>query len=242
MSALVVAHSYGAVELKRAAHGYMFVALTLSILIHFSVIGSYYFSAALGDGVLHPPVDGGGVVVITNFPFPPIRGIVELPRPKGTTLPKPADAGTPVPVQDAPEILEKTIASQSELGELVDPHGVDLGMGEARIPTDVVIPEEAPRDTFLSVEREPVVVKSAVPEYPPLALKAGIEGKVFVKMWVDRSGKVREVKVAKSSSTIFNDAAVEAAKQFVFTPAYMTNGPVSVWVAFPFRFKLTDSK
>ncbi|GAG02318.1 unnamed protein product, partial [marine sediment metagenome] len=36
--------------------------------------------------------------------------------------------------------------------------------------------------------------------------------------------------------------AVKAAMSFVFTPAYMNNGPVSVWVSIPFKFKLADRR
>ena len=38
---------------------------------------------------------------------------------------------------------------------------------------------------------------------------------------------------------VFNEAAVQAALGWVFTPAMMNNGPVRVWAAVPFRFKLT---
>jgi len=48
--------------------------------------------------------------------------------------------------------------------------------------------------------------------------------------------------VLKSDAEIFNEPAVEAAKQWLFTPAYMNNGPVAVWVSIPFRFKLADRK
>ena len=39
---------------------------------------------------------------------------------------------------------------------------------------------------------------------------------------------------------IINTCAVtqKAAMQWVFTPAMMNNGPVAVWAAVPFRFKL----
>jgi hypothetical protein len=39
-----------------------------------------------------------------------------------------------------------------------------------------------------------------------------------------------------------NDSAIEAAMQFVFTPAYMNNGPVMVWVSLPFRFQIKEIK
>jgi outer membrane biosynthesis protein TonB len=48
--------------------------------------------------------------------------------------------------------------------------------------------------------------------------------------------------VVKSDFEILSEAAVEAAKQFVFTPAYVTGGPVAVWVAIPFDFRLANAR
>ncbi len=42
----------------------------------------------------------------------------------------------------------------------------------------------------------------------------------------------------KSDNEIFNENAIKAALGWVFTPAMMNNGPVAVWAAVPFRFKL----
>jgi len=61
---------------------------------------------------------------------------------------------------------------------------------------------------------------------------------VWVKIWVNKRGKPHEVRIVKSDNEMFNDAAIAAAKQFLFTPAYMNNGPVSVWVTVPFKFRL----
>jgi len=73
-------------------------------------------------------------------------------------------------------------------------------------------------------------------------LRANLEGNVFVKVWVDKEGKVRKAVIIKSDNEIFNDAAQRAAEQYVFTPAVMQKGPVSVWVSIPFRFRLTGNK
>ena len=96
--------------------------------------------------------------------------------------------------------------------------------------------------SFVPYEKEPTVVHKIDPKYPEIALRAGLEGNVFVKVWVDKEGKVRKVVVLKSDAEIFNDAACEAAKQWIFTPAVMQKGPVSVWVSIPFRFRLTGNK
>ncbi len=65
-----------------------------------------------------------------------------------------------------------------------------------------------------------------------------MEGTVYVKILVDKEGKAKKAIVAKSDSEIFNDNAIKAALQWVFTPAMMNNGPVAVWAMVPFHFKL----
>jgi len=36
-------------------------------------------------------------------------------------------------------------------------------------------------------------------------MRAGLEGRVFVKIWVDKEGKVKQVVVLKSDLEIFNE-------------------------------------
>ena len=71
---------------------------------------------------------------------------------------------------------------------------------------------------------------------------AGLKGTVWVKIWVDKEGKPRQVTVLKSTWEIFEESALEAARQLLFTPAYMNSGPVDVWVSIPFRFRITEGR
>lgn len=98
-------------------------------------------------------------------------------------------------------------------------------------------PEGAPPD-FIPVEKEPQVVKQAIPMYPALAVRAGIEGRVWVKIWVDKDGKPRRAVILKSDAEIFNQAAIDAAMRYRFSPAMLKGEPVDVWVVVPFNFKL----
>ena len=234
------AHAYGAQELKLAAHRYMFVALSISIFIHFSIIGSYYFSAALGTQLPKPlPPTLGPLVNINEVPIPGISSVPPPTTEKPTKSPK---AGTIVPLGPGVGGKEDTFATQGQLGKIADIHWDQFDFtGTIKFP-DVIPIEKAPVDTFIALEKEPVLVRTSLPAYPPSALKAGLEGVVFVRVWVDKEGKVRQVNVVKSNNDIFNDAAVDAAKQFVFTPAYMNSGPVSVWVGLPIRFRLSTSR
>ncbi|HLX13123.1 MAG TPA: energy transducer TonB, partial [Bacteroidota bacterium] len=103
--------------------------------------------------------------------------------------------------------------------------------------SDVSIPDVDPGE-WVPVQVYPVVVRSVMPEYPDLARRAGLEGTVWIKMLVDKEGRVKKTFVVKSQADVFNDAALNAAKQYLFTPAMMNNGPVAVWVTQPFRFSL----
>jgi TonB family protein len=95
-----------------------------------------------------------------------------------------------------------------------------------------------PPQDFVPVEKEPVVVKKVDPKYPELALRAGIEGVVWVKIWITSDGKPKDVQIMKTDNHVFDQSAIDAAKQFVFTPAMKDGKPISVWVSVPFKFKL----
>lgn len=97
--------------------------------------------------------------------------------------------------------------------------------------------EKAPAD-FVNVDREPEIVSRTLPQYPALAQKAGIEGRVIVKMWVDKKGSVRKAYVVKSDNEIFDNPSLEAAIKWRFSPAIYRTSPVDVWVMIPFTFKL----
>jgi periplasmic protein TonB len=148
--------------------------------------------------------------------------------------------GIPVPVPDAEVSPEQTIMSQTEMSQQAAPAAADLNAGATT--AELQIEDDGPPPDFVPYEKEPTVVKRIEPKYPELALRAGLEGNVFVKVWVDKEGKVRKVVLLKSDAPIFEEAAIAAAQQWVFTPAVMQKGPVSVWVSIPFRFRLTGNK
>ena len=84
-----------------------------------------------------------------------------------------------------------------------------------------------------------MVVKRVVPEYPRFAKEAGVEGLVMVKVLVGKDGRVLDARlVEKFQVPMLNAAALEAARQWVFTPGLVTGRPVACWTAIPFRFRL----
>ena len=233
--------TYGAVELKAVYQKYRWIGLGLAIAIHGAIIGSYYITGLLqGD---EPPTVMVHMMKYSDLGPPPSMTNANTPPPITAQAPtaKPS-VGAPVPVPDAEVSAEQTLATQEQMSQAVAPIGDATGAGEVAVQQDIKIDDDAPPADFVAVEKEPVPVKKVEPKYPELAMRAGLEGKVWVKLWVDKEGKVKQALVMKSDAEIFNEPAIEAAKQFVFTPAYMNNGPVAVWVSVPFKFRLADKK
>ncbi|MGH7597353.1 MAG: energy transducer TonB [bacterium] len=98
--------------------------------------------------------------------------------------------------------------------------------------------DQTPPSDDVIFDKAPEIVKSVNPVYPDTARKTGLEGDVWVKVWVDNKGGVREVLVTGNSDPTFHQPAIDAARQFIFNPAMKEGKPVDVWVAFPFHFRL----
>lgn len=233
---------YGGIELKQAYQKYFSIAMGIAVFIHAMIIGGYYLVEILSQE--EPPMRTVRLLKYSDLGPPPSIQTANTPPPVSVSAPvsKPT-VGAPVPVPDAEVSPEATIATQTEMSQQVAPivEGTG-GNNEVSIEQDIQIEDEGPPADFVPYEKEPQIVKRVEPKYPELAMRAGIEGKVIVKIWVDKEGKVKQVVVLKSDAEIFNEPSIEAAKQFVFTPAYMNNGPVAVWVSFPFRYTLKDRK
>ncbi len=113
-----------------------------------------------------------------------------------------------------------------------------------RKPTDATVaPMPAPGSDedlpkfgeYVYVEELPEAVKKVQPVMPPDAAARGLEGTVMVQVLVGRDGRVLRTQVTKSVPGL-DEAALTAARQWVFKPALSNKKPVPVWVAVPLRF------
>jgi protein TonB len=86
-------------------------------------------------------------------------------------------------------------------------------------------------------EEPPVPLREIRPVYPDFAADAGITGTVLLHVLVGVDGRVEDVRVLHSVP-VLNDAAIEAARRWIFRPARVSGRAVRVWVALPMRFEL----
>ncbi|OYV86378.1 MAG: hypothetical protein B7Z63_04115, partial [Ignavibacteriae bacterium 37-53-5] len=225
--------TYGAPVLKRLAQKYTGVGLAIAIAVHFAGVGAYW-----GAQYLNREDDNAPMVRVLKYselgPPPSITNQQALPQVAVSTPMAKPNVGIPVPVPDAEVSPEQTIATQQELSKIAGPmtqgsggDSVGVSMGNFKVPDD------GPPPDFVPVEKEPQIIKQVIPKYPELAQRAGIEGRVIVKIWVDKDGKPHKAIVMKSDAEIFNQPSIDAAMQYRFTPAIMNKGPVAVWVVIP---------
>ncbi len=75
-------------------------------------------------------------------------------------------------------------------------------------------------------------------KYPDIAMKAGIQGKVYVLALIDERGNVNDVKVLKGIGGGCDQAAADAIKSSKFTPGSNKGKPVKVKLSMVINFKL----
>ena len=75
--------------------------------------------------------------------------------------------------------------------------------------------------------RTPTKIKHVSPAYPEIAKAAAVRGMVILEVLVDREGRVAEALVLRSIP-LLDQAALDAVRQWVFTPTLLNGNPVQV--------------
>ncbi|MDZ7763895.1 MAG: TonB family protein [Melioribacteraceae bacterium] len=142
----------------------------------------------------------------------------------------------PIPIEaPSDEVLEDIEISETELVE-------DAEVAAPPPPAEEEEEEEDPV-FFVAVEQQPqpigglqAIQKKIV--YPEIAKRAGVQGRVFVKAYVDENGNVVKVELLKGIGAGCDEAAMEAVHATKFTPGKQRGKPVKVQVSIPVVFKL----
>jgi protein TonB len=75
--------------------------------------------------------------------------------------------------------------------------------------------------------KPPTKVRDARPVYPPEALAARVQGVVIIEATIDTSGLVSDARVLRSIP-LLDQPAIDAVKQWEFTPTLLDGRPVPV--------------
>jgi periplasmic protein TonB len=122
------------------------------------------------------------------------------------------------------------------------PGGAPPGVGDVigltpSIPAPLPDP---PRPTTVRVAQLPEPPRKIVdarPAYPDIARRARVEGTVILESVLDTSGNVTELRVVRSVP-LLDQAALDAVRQWKYTPTIYGGRPVSVLMTITIRFTL----
>jgi len=135
--------------------------------------------------------------------------------------------------------------SDDEALDDIEINDTEIDQNEAVAPPPPPPVEEKEEEPvfFVAVEQmpEPIGGIAGIQSkivYPEIARRAGVQGRVFVKAFVDETGRVNKVTLIKGIGAGCDEAAMKAVRQTKFKPGKQRGKAVKVQVSIPILFKI----
>ncbi len=100
-------------------------------------------------------------------------------------------------------------------------------------------------EDFLMMDKEAVLDRPSLQKafvYPDSARKAGLQGKVVVKVLIGKSGKAERYLVVESVHPLLDSAAARAVMSANFSPAGYAGENIKSWMEVPITFKMNAGR
>ena len=139
-----------------------------------------------------------------------------------------------VPPPPPPPVIEKkeVIINQVKASENIQETEKEV----VEVPEEI---EYVPQHKISVIPEIPTKAILSKIEYPKMAMKQGIEGVVYLELFIDERGNIRRINVLKDPGYGFAEAAIEALDGVTCKPALVNNKPVAVRFRYPVRFVLS---
>jgi protein TonB len=175
-------------------------------------------------------------------PLPPPPAVV--PRPATAPALRPATGVAPTRAPDRitaePESPQPFAPLGADIG-VPQGFGADLGGVSIDAPLPPPIPVAVARPLVpVRAAELPVLPRKVVdvhPVYPEVARAARVEGTVILEAVLDTSGRVTQLRVLRSVP-LLDQAALDAVRQWHYSPSVYYGRPVSVLMTITVRFTL----
>lgn len=209
-----------------------------SALVHVLVIGAMVIIPLMANDVLPTPPQFFSYVTVVPPPPPP-----PPPPPRiAASAQQPAVDNSNVAPTEAPPVIapesgiepgfeKATIPGDGGLGTV--PGTVELGLPEALPPTP---PPVAPVRVGGNI-KPPAKIKDASPQYPAIAQSARVQGIVIIEAVIGADGRVQDARILRSIP-LLDDAALDAVRQWEYTPTLLNGLPVPVVMTVTVNFRL----
>lgn len=192
----------------------------MAVLTHIILILTVYFDI----DEKQPPQDNTIFKMVDVREYIPEPVVEKKPEPvKEEPPPEPEDV---VEVVQQEAIAENIIETEKEVVEAPQ-EATEAEVIEFLPQHKISVPPQIPTQQIL----ENI-------QYPTLANKQRIEGVVFLELYIDQFGKIRNIAVLKEPGFGLAEAAIAAFEGIVCEPAYAEEEAVAVRFRYPVRFKL----
>lgn len=161
----------------------------------------------------HVEVIEDPILSVSLFENNQVKQVRTLPSPPA--IPKTSTASTKIQKSNTPN-AESAVPVENENSAL--PSGTEYSTG--------------------NVSLKPKVLRTFKVTYPEQAKKDRVEGTVRLSVLIDEEGQVKDVAILEGPGHGLNEAAQEALKNFVFSPAEKDGDKVAVRIVYVYRFRL----
>jgi protein TonB len=120
--------------------------------------------------------------------------------------------------------------------------GVVGGLPEAPPPPPPPAPARPTPVRIGGQLKQPQLIRRVDPEYPPLAVRARIQGIVILEATVGEDGNVQEVRLLRSAHPLLDPAAEAALRQWRYSPVVLNDTPVPFILTVTLSFFLEAPK
>lgn len=236
------------VENKKSTKKWLF--FPVSLIAHGLVFGAVLIVPLMNaDGHL-PPVKFNQMVMIAPPTAPPPPPAPPKSKTSSKGRKKKPDQNTSKPIPSGRFVAPVEVPSEIP-DEDISAFGFDEGSAfgveggvEGGVPGGIVggvLGSETSADQQeiqISTVQKPKLLRKVQPQYPPMALRARLEGMVIVEAVTDIYGRVVKTRIV-SGHALLRGAAAQAVKQWVYEP-YILNGvpkPVRFTVVVKFNLQ-----
>jgi protein TonB len=84
-------------------------------------------------------------------------------------------------------------------------------------------------------------ISGPTPIYPPIAKVAHLSGTVVLRAVISKTGTIQQLSVASTTNQMFNNAALDAVKQWKYKPYLLNGEPTEVDTTITVNFTLNGS-
>jgi periplasmic protein TonB len=223
--------------------------LVISLIGHSAIVVAVVF-ASLASTRLPDDAPKQMLPVFFSEPLPamsnPAPAQPKAAPPKGSAAP--AQARVPVPQVVTPSVIPDAIpavapsTASPSVGTTSDDVGDPNGKKDS-VGTDPNAPAgpaaaAGPYVPGIAGVTSPIVIRRVEPQYPIAMARVHMNGWVILQCIIDKTGHIRDVQVVHSSFGAFEQPAIDAVNQWLFSPGLMNGQPVDVIFDLTVKFEI----